>query len=102
MKKRKNIDSISPKEWDEASKTFVKNGKTEDFDPVNRPPHYNQGTMEAIDYIKQQLGPIGYRAYCEGTAIKYLHRYKYKQQNIQDLEKCIWYLNRLKNELQDM
>ena len=95
MKKRKNIDSISPKEWDEASKTFIKNGKTEEKNlPKDRP--------KTFDYIKQQLGPIGYRAYCEGTAIKYLHRYKYKQQNIQDLEKCIWYLNRLKNELQDM
>ena len=25
-------------------------------DVVNKPPHYNQGGMEAIDYIKQQLG----------------------------------------------
>ena len=25
-------------------------------DLVNHPPHYNKGGVEAIDYIKQQLG----------------------------------------------
>ena len=55
-----------------------------------------------IDYIKQQLGPLGYRSYLEGTAIKYLHRFKYKTSNIQDLEKCVWYIRRLIKELENM
>ena len=33
----KSIDEASPQEWD----------------AVNRPEHYNQGGMEAIDYIEQ-------------------------------------------------
>ena len=65
-------------------------------DPVNRPKHYlhKEGGLECIDYIKQQLG-CNYPAYLEGSAVKYLHRHKYKEANIQDLEKCVWYLNRL-------
>jgi len=46
-------------------------------DVVNKPPHYNQGGMEAIDYIKQQLGE-GIVDYCEGNVLKYLHRWRYK------------------------
>jgi hypothetical protein len=61
---------------------------------VIRPKHYNKGGIECIDYIKQQLGS-NYPAYLEGSAVKYLHRHKYKDANIQDLEKCVWYLNRL-------
>ena len=37
-------------------------------DVVNKPPHYNQGGMEAIDYIKQQLGE-GIVDYCEGNVL---------------------------------
>lgn len=66
----------------------------DDNDLVNKPPHYNKGGVECIDYIKQQLGS-NYPAYLEGSAVKYLHRHKYKDANIQDLEKCVWYLNRL-------
>jgi hypothetical protein len=65
-------------------------------DPVNRPKHYlhKEGGVECIDYIKQQLGS-NFPAYLEGNAVKYLHRHKYKDANIQDLEKSVWYLNRL-------
>lgn len=100
-----SIDKITPKQWDEANKIIndIGPGKSEDQeDMVNKPPHYNQGTLEAIDYIKQQLGPLGYRSYLEGTAIKYLHRFKYKTSNIQDLEKCVWYIRRLIKELENM
>ena len=64
------------------------------IDLVNKPPHYNKGGVEAIDYIKQQLGK-GFPAYLEGSAIKYIHRYKYKDQNIQDLQKAKWYIEKL-------
>ena len=63
-------------------------------DLVNKPPHYNQGKLECIDYIKQQLGK-DFPAHLEASAIKYLHRHKYKDANIQDLEKCVWYINKL-------
>lgn len=63
-------------------------------DMVNKPPHYNEGGVECIDYIKQQLAK-DFPAYLEGSAVKYLHRHKYKDANIQDLEKCVWYINKL-------
>lgn len=71
-------------------------------DMINHPPHYNKGGLECIEYIKQQLGGVGFRAYLEGNVIKYIHRHKYKDQNISDLKKAIFYLERLVQEYEDM
>ena len=62
-------------------------------DPVEHPPHYNKGTLEAIDYIEQQLED-GFSDYLEGNVLKYLHRWRYKN-GIEDLNKAQWYLKRL-------
>jgi hypothetical protein len=56
-------------------------------DVIDAPAHYNNGGIECIDYIRQQLGEEGYIAYCEGNMIKYQHRYKYKG-GIEDLKKA--------------
>ena len=48
--------------------------------------------VECIDYIKQQLGS-NFTSYLEGSIIKYIHRYKYKNSNIEDLKKASWYLD---------
>ena len=61
-----------------------------EVDKVNSPPHYNNGGMECIDYIRQQLGEE-YSSYCQGNVIKYLHRWRYKN-GIEDLRKAEWYL----------
>jgi len=64
-------------------------------DPVHKPAHYNNGTIECISYIKQQLGSE-FPSYLEGNAIKYIHRHNMKHSNnIQDLEKAKWYINKL-------
>jgi hypothetical protein len=68
------------------------------MDAVNSPPHYNQSGIECIDAIKAALGPEGFQKYCQGNVIKYLWRYK-KKGGIQDLDKAVWYINRLKSEL---
>tara|TARA_R110002049_G_scaffold24670_1_gene87588 strand:- start:923 stop:1198 length:276 start_codon:yes stop_codon:yes gene_type:complete len=68
------------------------------IDMVNQPPHY-QGDIECIDYIQQQLGD-NFRYYLEGTAIKYLHRFKYKDKEIEDLQKNQWYVSKLIEELE--
>lgn len=83
---RQGIDHASPTEWDQ----------------VNKPAHYNNGGengIEAIDYIKQQLGD-GFKGYLEGNVLKYIHRHKYKGNAKQDLEKARWYLERLINEIE--
>jgi hypothetical protein len=69
-------------------------------DVVNKHPHYNQGGMEAIDYIKQQLGE-GIVDYCEGNVLKYLHRWRYKN-GLQDLQKAQWYLNKMVKEQSEL
>lgn len=97
-------------EWDAGPYGKVKYLKTEPFtelmisevndDPVDHPPHYNQTELEAIDYIRMQLGSEGFKAYCEGNMLKYNHRWKYKG-GVEDLKKSAWYQNKLIEEFQD-
>lgn len=68
-----------------------------EWDAVTKPAHYNNGGVECIDYIAQQTEDV--KSYLEGNAIKYLHRYKYKRKEIQDLNKAIWYIQRLIKEI---
>ena len=63
---------------------------------VYSPPHYNQAGIEAIDAIRAATGD-GYEYHLQGTAIKYLWRYRYKN-GLQDLMKCRWYLDKLIRE----
>ena len=79
----------------------TENQSNEGRDMVNHPPHYNEGGLECIDYIKQQLGSQ-FPSYLEGSIIKYIHRHKYKDANIQDLEKAQWYLNKLIDYYENM
>ena len=72
---------------------------SDNIDYVNEQPHYNKGEVEAIDYIKQQLGD-GYKFYLEGACLKYLHRWKYKSNPIEDLKKGHFYLNKLIEEVE--
>lgn len=63
---------------------------------VNHPFHYNQGGIECIDAIKAATANLtGEEAFCTGNALKYLWRWKEKN-GIEDLDKAIWYINRIK------
>lgn len=56
---------------------------------VNHPNHYNMGKIEAITFIEDwELN------FSLGNAIKYIVRAPYKGNQVEDLEKAIWYLNR--------
>ena len=67
----------------------------EKIDLVNHPPHYTQGgSIEAIDYIFDSMGKEGFTYYCEGAVKKYIHRWRHKN-GIEDLQKAIWYLNKI-------
>lgn len=63
-------------------------------DPVNHPPHYNNGKIECIKYLEDNLGD-GYPYYLEGNIKKYLHRWRYKDAPVEDLRKAAWYLGKL-------
>lgn len=43
-----------------------------------------------------------FKGYLKGCAQKYLWRYEKKANPKQDIEKAIWYLTRLKDELDDL
>jgi hypothetical protein len=60
-------------------------------DPINNPSHYTDGGYETIDFIeKMQLG------YHLGNAVKYISRAGKKTSDpIEDLNKAMWYLDRL-------
>jgi hypothetical protein len=64
-------------------KKAVKNG------PVNHPSHYTFGKIEVIDAIEDwELG------FHEANVVKYVARAKHKVDELEDLEKGAWYLNR--------
>lgn len=71
----------------ELAKSIVENKEK-----VHHPLHYNQGQIEVIDYI-EDIG-MG-EDFCAGNAIKYISRYKYKQNPLEDLQKAKWYVERL-------
>lgn len=74
--------------------------KTSAKDTVNHPDHYNNGGIECIEYLKDNMSWQGYTGYLEGNCKKYLHRWRYKQKPIEDLKKARWYLDRLIGELE--
>jgi hypothetical protein len=70
------------------------NMQSDNLDMVNSPAHYNKAGIETIDII-QSVTKDGFEAYLQGNILKYVCRYKYKQNAVEDLEKARWYLNRL-------
>ena len=70
-----------------------------DKDMVNHPEHYMKGGMETIEYLKAKSTPHGFQTYLRLNAMKYLSRAEEKENTLQDLEKALWYLNRLIKEM---
>jgi len=64
---------------------------------VHHPKHYslNEHGIECIEAIEASMSTEGFQGMCKGNVIKYLWRYKYKGNPLQDLEKAQWYLDRL-------
>lgn len=71
-------------------------------DNVQAPAHYNQAGIECIEAIEAAVTGLGpEQAYLAGNVIKYVWRHNYKGKAAQDLEKAIWYLERLKGTYED-
>lgn len=56
-----------------------------DFDPVNKPAHYNQWPVEVIEITR-------HLSFNMGNAVKYSLRHMSKGTPRQDIEKAMWYL----------
>jgi hypothetical protein len=63
-----------------------------DNDNVEHPSHYNQGSIEVIDFIEDQ----GHLGFGRLNAIKYICRSgsKVTESREQSIRKAIWYLER--------
>lgn len=66
-----------------------------DHDAVHYPAHYTKGTIEVLDFILDQQFD-----YLAGQVVKYVSRYRYKGQPVEDLRKAEFYLRRLIAEQQ--
>ena len=101
-RKRNSINDATPAEWD-SLKSIQKTPYVDPYDSmaintkVNKPPHYNNGNIECIEYIIDNMGREGASYYCEGNVKKYIHRWRYKDHAapVDDLRKARWYLDKL-------
>ena len=69
------------------------------YDNVNAPAHYLHGRKETIDVITDCMTNDEFHGYLKGNILKYVSRYKFKGEPLEDLEKAQWYLNRLIQEV---
>ena len=69
-------------------------------DSVNSPAHYLKGKKETIDVIKDCMTDDEYHGYLKGNVLKYVSRYKFKGEPLEDLKKAQWYLNKLIKEVE--
>ena len=69
-------------------------------DVVNKPKHYNQGTIECIDAIEAMLTHEEFVGYLRGNSLKYRWGFRYKN-GTEDLLKAQWYERKLLKVLED-
>lgn len=63
---------------------------------VERPAHYNQGSIDVIEALYQLLTWEQFKGFMQGNIIKYSVRFEDKDDPILDLEKAEYYTKRLK------
>ena len=73
-------------------------------DLINHPTHYCEGGIETIDIMKAKMTLAEFFGYLKGNVIKYITRVGLKINELEDLKKCQWYLNKLivEKELQEV
>ena len=64
-------------------------------DNVTRPNHYHTGNVDVIEFSKENFSKEESKGFYRISAIKYITRYD-KKNGIEDLEKAIDFINRLK------
>ena len=81
----------------EQEEAFLYTKSMKDNDPVNHPSHYTQGKYEVIDVLEDWK--LDFRL---SNAVKYIARAKYKGNEVQDLEKAVWYIKRYIEKTQEV
>ena len=78
-------------------------------DMVNHPPHYASSKIECIDAMEAMTGQnrdyktflTGHMMYLWQVIFKYIWRFPYKENPVEDLKKAKFYLERLINRLEN-
>lgn len=80
-------DIFSPDKYQELEKVLVQGAPPKET--VNHPPHYNAhpSGVECIDVVEHMTFNLG-------NAVKYIWRADRKGNQIEDLKKAAWYVNR--------
>lgn len=97
ISKAKNMDDRICKVYNQdAPDSNEKNNNS--YENVNHPNHYNNYDVEVIDMMERIWGPEKTAIFCELNAFKYRMRMGTKPTSpiSEDLEKEIWYLNKMK------
>jgi hypothetical protein len=67
---------------------------------TNHPQRYGgDSTYECIKVLKAWMPKEQYYGFLRGNAIKYLCRVGKKDDEVQDIEKSLWYVNKLHEEM---
>ena len=85
----KEIEQVINEEYEKDSSI------NKDKQDMINPSHYKKGGIEAIDYMKAKSTPEEFKGHLRLTALKYLSRYGQKDDELQELLKCHWYILRL-------
>ena len=88
MPKKRKLNSKNPKYFKNVEKDIKVPMWERDKDPVNSPNHYKQGNRETIEVIKDYMTSDEFSGYLKGNIIKYVGRFKFKGNPLQDLKKA--------------
>jgi len=65
------------------------------YDAVNNPPHYSAQPAKCVcGKTVECIQVTEHMSFCVGNAVKYLWRADHKGNDIEDLRKAAWYINR--------
>lgn len=79
--------------------TLIEDIIEDEYDEIEKPKHYNTGSIETFDYIVDVLGEWGAVQYCHGNVLKYTGtRLMDKGIPTSNSKKADWYLKKM-NEL---
>lgn len=91
-KKAEDFTEVARNEWCD---------KASDVRDIKKPKHYiNEEGNECKDTIRTVLCKDGFLDYCRGAVIKYVWRYKDKENPIKDLKKAKQYIDMMIVELE--
>jgi len=78
-------------------KTAIRDEPVSHYDPVECPSHYIEGrAYEPIDVIEDWK-----LDFCLGNAVKYISRAGRKNDEVEDLKKALWYIQRRIMQLEE-